>query len=109
VTHCTKLHISESDGIVFIIYDIFWFTDRLDGLAKRRKTEDKPQTLEDWLQLTDDYDRRKTTPGKKMVKLFIFITMNISFIVPNTARILCMGSDTRMHCSLAYQRSVFSH
>jgi hypothetical protein len=43
-------------------------TDRLDGLAKRRKAEDKPQTLEDWLQLTDDYDRRKTTPGKKMVK-----------------------------------------
>lgn len=42
--------------------------NRLDGLAKRRKTEDKPQTLEDWLQLTDDYDRRKTTPGKKMVR-----------------------------------------
>jgi hypothetical protein len=50
------------------ICDIFWLADRLDGLAKRRKTEDKPQTLEDWLQLTDDYDRRKTTPGKKMVK-----------------------------------------
>ncbi|XP_069691442.1 YLP motif-containing protein 1-like isoform X2 [Periplaneta americana] len=42
--------------------------NRLDGLAKKRKTEDKPQTLEDWLQITDDYERRKATPGKKTVR-----------------------------------------
>jgi hypothetical protein len=79
MTHYIKFYISKNDGIVIIIYDILWFTDRLDGLAKRRKTEDKPQTLEDWLQLTDDYDRRKTIPGKKMVKLLLLIATNISF------------------------------
>ena len=41
-------------------------------MAKRRKTEDKPQTMEDWLQLTDDYDRRSVTPGKKRVCVLVY-------------------------------------
>nr|CAD7459621.1 unnamed protein product [Timema tahoe] len=41
---------------------------RLDGLAKKCKGDAKPQTLEDWLQLTDCYDKRQSTPGKKRVR-----------------------------------------
>lgn len=41
--------------------------DRLDGLAKRRK-DGAPQTLEDWLQLPDNYEEKKATPGKKQVR-----------------------------------------
>lgn len=41
--------------------------DRLDGLAKRRK-DGAPQTLEDYLQLSDDYEEKKATPGKKQVR-----------------------------------------
>lgn len=39
--------------------------DRLDGIVKRKL--EKPASLEDWLQLPDDYDQRKFTDGKKRV------------------------------------------
>ncbi|KAF4521829.1 hypothetical protein B566_EDAN003703, partial [Ephemera danica] len=39
--------------------------DRLDGLTKRRPRE--AQTMEDWLQLPDDYNTKPAEPGKKRV------------------------------------------
>lgn len=44
---------------------LFLITDRLDGLAKR-KNDGKPQTMEDFLQVPDCYDREDST-GKKRV------------------------------------------
>lgn len=40
--------------------------DRLDGIVKRKL--EKPASLEDWLQLPDDYDQREFTDGKKRVR-----------------------------------------
>jgi hypothetical protein len=80
-------------------FNIFWFPDRLDGLGKRRKAEGKPQTLEDWLQLTDDYDRRKTTPGKKMVRLSTIITTNVSSLALDT---VCYTGGVIQECVLSH-------
>lgn len=50
-----------------------WNLDRLDGLARRKRSDDNPKTLEDWLQLSDDYEERSSTPGKKRVIKYIGI------------------------------------
>ncbi|KAB7501915.1 YLP motif-containing protein 1 [Armadillidium nasatum] len=44
--------------------------DKLDGFksAKKRLGESKPQSIEDWLQLSKEYERKKTQPGKKSVR-----------------------------------------
>lgn len=42
----------------------------------------KHSSMEDYLQLPDDYDERKCEPGKKRVGV------NISFLNPSTAAIL---------------------
>jgi hypothetical protein len=42
------------------------YVDRLDGL--RRKPHEA-KTMEDWLQLPDDYNSRPAQPGKKRVSL----------------------------------------
>lgn len=52
-----------------------YVTDKLDGVkgAKKRITEqhsaagNKPQSIQDWLELSKDYDVRKSEPGKKRV------------------------------------------
>ena len=56
--------------------------DRLDGITKR-KSLDKPASMEDWLQsgLPDDYDqRKKCAEGKKRV-LIIFALLPSSLSV----------------------------
>jgi len=60
-------------------------SDRLDGLAKRRK-EGAPQTLEDWLQEEGDFEQKKAQPGKKQVKL------------PSLASALCFQGCTYPFC-----------
>ena len=40
---------------------------KLDGIRKRRKSESGPQAMDEYLQLPDDYDNRKSEPGKKRV------------------------------------------
>ncbi|CAG0899679.1 unnamed protein product [Darwinula stevensoni] len=43
--------------------------DILDGLSLHKlKSHEKPQSLEDWLQLPDDYEMRTSKPGKKRVR-----------------------------------------
>ena len=42
------------------------FLDRLDGL--KRKTDNHPQTMEDFLQVPDYYDMEDTS-GKKRVRI----------------------------------------
>lgn len=48
--------------------NLFSFSDRLDGLAKR-KSEKMPQTMEDFLQVPDYYDTENTS-DKKRVRMF---------------------------------------
>ncbi|XP_068210451.1 YLP motif-containing protein 1-like isoform X6 [Palaemon carinicauda] len=44
--------------------------DKLDGVrsAKKRMGEAHPKTIEDWLQLSNDYDSKVAEPGKKRVR-----------------------------------------
>ena len=52
-------------------FDCFLFTDKLDGLSHgmHKREKESSTTMEDYLQLSDDYFKRKSTPGKKMVSL----------------------------------------
>lgn len=46
--------------------DNIYPTDQLDGLRVNKK---KHSSMEDYLQLPDDYDERKCEPGKKRVSI----------------------------------------
>lgn len=52
--------------------------DRLDGIVKR-KLDIKLESLEDWLQLPDDYSDRKSTDDKKRVNDFHNIPLSIIY------------------------------
>lgn len=54
-------------------FDFYRDIDRLDGLAKK-KSEGKPQTMEDFLQVPDYYNMEDTS-GKKRV--YILVVINI--------------------------------
>ena len=61
-------------------------TDKLDGIksAKKRMEShhhhqpDTPQSIEEWLQLSKDLDRKVTKPGKKRVSTF-FVKVFLKF------------------------------
>ncbi|KAK3871837.1 hypothetical protein Pmani_005815 [Petrolisthes manimaculis] len=44
--------------------------DKLDGVrsAKKRMSSGQPRSIEDWLQLSQDYDTKVVQPGKKRVR-----------------------------------------
>uniref|UniRef100_T1JK27 YLP motif-containing protein 1 n=1 Tax=Strigamia maritima TaxID=126957 RepID=T1JK27_STRMM len=42
--------------------------NKLDGLRSMKRRRDEPQSLEDYLQLPDDYEQRDSRPGKKRVR-----------------------------------------
>ena len=50
-----------------VMYNFCLNIDQLDGLRVNKK---KHSSMEDYLQLPDDYDDRKCEPGKKRVSLF---------------------------------------
>lgn len=57
--------------MIIAYYYVYWWyilslshTDQLDGLRVNKK---KHSSMEDYLQLPDDYDERKCEPGKKRV------------------------------------------
>ena len=59
-----------TDNVV-VLLTVLWccVTDKLDGIrAAKKKQEEHPQRLEDYLQLPDDYDSRTSQPGQKRVR-----------------------------------------
>lgn len=42
--------------------------DKLDGLHCMKRRRSQPQSMEDYLQLPDDYEFRSSFPGKKRVR-----------------------------------------
>lgn len=68
-THLLRLAISKEPTNVAELSAMF-LVDKLDGLSHgMHKREAAGTTMEDYLQLADDYFARKTKPGKKMVSV----------------------------------------
>lgn len=53
----------------FYLFYCSIITDKLDGLSHGMHKREPTTTMEDYLQLADDYFARKTIPGKKMVSV----------------------------------------
>ena len=65
----------------FVNNAIFFIADKLDGLSHgmHKREKQNSTTMEDYLQLSDDYYKRKSTPGKKMVRsLSVFVHICVS-------------------------------
>ena len=43
------------------------FPDKLDGLRLKKQHQSEPRNMEEFLQLSDDYETRKSDTGKKHV------------------------------------------
>ena len=65
--------------LFFILLFVSCVADKLDGLRLRKQHQVEPKNLEEFLQLSDDYETRKSDTGKKHVKYplstFIFYTL----------------------------------
>lgn len=58
---------------------VFLFLDKLDGvrLGKKKSASDEPQTIDDWLQLSQSFGSAKAKPGKKTVSLVVYVSKGI--------------------------------
>ena len=54
--------------LFFIMLFVSCVADKLDGLRLRKQHQVEPKNLEEFLQLSDDYETRKSDTGKKHVK-----------------------------------------
>lgn len=69
-THKQKLRLVNNH-----LFPSPWPTpDKLDGVrsAKKRMSSGQPRSIEDWLQLSQDYDTKVVQPGKKRVSVNVF-------------------------------------